>query len=61
MQARTQTDRGRSPLGTLVLLALTFAIGYLLGSQSGRSGEWQDVESEPTEITIDGDEEETEE
>ncbi|WP_276302173.1 hypothetical protein [Halorussus lipolyticus] len=53
----TQTDGGRSPLGTLVLLGLTFAVGYLLGSQTdSEAEEWQDVETEPTEITIDGDE-----
>ncbi|WP_135825225.1 hypothetical protein [Halorussus ruber] len=57
--ARTQTDGGRSPVGRLVLLALTFAVGYLLGSQrGGRSEEWEDVQKEPTEITIDGDEDE---
>jgi hypothetical protein len=55
MEQRTQ-DAGRSPLGTLVLLALTFGLGYVLGSRSGgRSGEWEEVPSEPTEITIDGD------
>ena len=55
MEQRTQ-DVGRSPLGTLVLLALTFGLGYVLGSRSGGgSEEWQDVPSEPTEITIDGD------
>jgi hypothetical protein len=55
--ARTQTDGGRSSLGRLVLLALTFAMGYVLGSQSGgESEEWEDVQKEPTEITIDGDE-----
>jgi len=55
---QTQTDGGRSPLGKLALLALTFAVGYLLGSQSSNDNEeWQGVESEPTEITIDGDEE----
>jgi hypothetical protein len=55
---QTQTDGDRSPLGKLALLALTFAVGYLLGSQSGSDEEeWQDVQSEPTEITIDGDEE----
>jgi len=53
-----RTDAGRSPLGTLALLALTFAAGYVLGSRSGgESGEWQDVPDDPTEITIDGDEE----
>lgn len=58
MATETQTDGGRSRLGTLVLLALTFAIGYLLGSRSGgESAEWEDVASEPTEITIDGDDE----
>ncbi|MFC7078927.1 hypothetical protein [Halorussus caseinilyticus] len=61
MPNQTQTDGGRSPLGTLVLLTLTFAVGYVLGSRSGDAGEWQDVASEPTEITIDGDGEETEE
>ncbi|NEU58272.1 hypothetical protein [Halorussus sp. MSC15.2] len=62
MQERTQSDGGRSPLATLALLALTFAIGYVLGSQSGgESGEWQEVANEPTEITIDGEEEQTEE
>ena len=55
MERRTK-DAGRSPLGTLVLLALTFGLGYVLGSRSGgQSEEWQDVPSEPTEITIDGD------
>ncbi|WP_135854308.1 hypothetical protein [Halorussus salinus] len=58
MATETQTDGGRSRLGTLVLLALTFAVGYLLGSQSGdETDEWTDVASEPTEITIDGDDE----
>lgn len=57
MKQQTRSDGGRSPLATVALLALTFALGYVLGSQSGgESGEWQDVESEPTEITIDGDE-----
>jgi hypothetical protein len=58
---QTQTASSRSSLGRLALLALTFAVGYLLGSQSGSDdGEWQDVQSEPTEITIDGDEEDEE-
>lgn len=53
MQERTQ-DSGRSPLGTLALLALTFAVGYVLGSRGGgEPAGWQDVPSEPTEITID--------
>ena len=56
MANRTRTDAGRSPLGTLALLALTFAAGYVLGSRSGEDiEEWQDVATEPTEITIDGD------
>jgi hypothetical protein len=55
---QTQTDGDRSPLGKIALLALTFAVGYLLGSQSSSDEEeWQDVQSEPAEITIDGDEE----
>jgi hypothetical protein len=55
--AKTQTDGGRSSLGRLVLLALTFAVGYVLGSQrGGGSEEWEDAQKEPTEITIDGDE-----
>ncbi len=58
MATETQTDGGRSRLGTLVLLALTFAVGYVLGSRSGdETEEWTDVASEPTEITIDGDDE----
>ncbi|NHN61198.1 MULTISPECIES: hypothetical protein [Halorussus] len=62
MEQPTRPDESRSPLGTLALLALTFALGYALGSRSGRdSGEWQDVPSEPTEITIDGDEDGAEE
>jgi hypothetical protein len=60
METRTRTDAGRSPLGTLALLALTFAAGYVLGSRNGDSGEWQDVAEEPTEITIDGDGEDDE-
>jgi len=58
MATETQTDGGRSRLGTMVLLALTFAVGYVLGSRGdGETGEWEDVASEPTEITIDGDDE----
>ena len=56
----TRTDTGRSSLGRLVLLALTFAAGYALGSRrgGGESEEWREAPSEPTEITIeDGDEE----
>lgn len=59
----TQPDTGRSSLGRLVLLALTFAAGYVLGSRrgGGESEEWREVPSEPTEITIEnGDEEESE-
>jgi len=51
-----QTDAGRSSLGRLVLLALTFAAGYVLGSRrGGGTDEWQEPGREPTEITIDGD------
>jgi hypothetical protein len=58
MATENQTDGGRSGLGTLILLALTFAVGYVLGSRNGgESGKWQDVANEPTEITIDGDDE----
>lgn len=51
-----QTDAGRSSLGRLALLALTFAAGYVLGTRrGGASDEWQEPGREPTEITIDGD------
>ncbi|WP_435182035.1 hypothetical protein [Halorussus sp. AFM4] len=57
MDQQTRSAGGRSPLGTLALLALSFALGYALGSRGdGGGGEWQDAASEPTEITIDGDE-----
>jgi hypothetical protein len=56
METLTRTDAGRSSLGTLVLLALSFVAGYVLGSRGGgESDEWQNVPDEPTEITIDGD------
>ncbi|WP_135830485.1 hypothetical protein [Halorussus halobius] len=48
-----RTDAGGSSFGRIALLALAFAAGYVLGSRrGGPSTEWQDADSEPTEITI---------
>jgi len=56
MGNQTQDDAGRSSVRRLLVLALTFAIGYALGSRSaGTAGRRGDPEREPTEITIDGD------
>lgn len=61
MANQTRRARGGSPLGRLLVLGVTFAVGYVLGSRSGgKSDAWEGTESEPTEITID-DGEETEE
>jgi len=56
MGDQTQDDAERSSVGRLLALALTFAIGYALGSRSAGPVEPRDrTEREPTEITIDGD------
>lgn len=50
-----RTDANESSFGRLALLALTFIVGYVLGSRrSGPTEEWQEESREPTEITIDG-------
>lgn len=53
MPTETQTSSGRSPLLRLLLLALTFAAGYVLGARSGEESEWEQAGREPTRITID--------
>ena len=44
---------GRSSLGTLLALAATFAVGYVLGARGGDDSEWDGDGREPTEISID--------
>lgn len=46
-------ERDRSSLRTLVLLAVTFAVGYVLGARGGDDADWDGGQREPTEITID--------
>ena len=43
----------QSPLGTLLALAATFAVGYVLGARSGEDAAWEGDGREPTEISID--------
>ncbi|WP_132058725.1 hypothetical protein [Halorussus amylolyticus] len=62
MARQTQADAGRSLVERVTLLALTFAVGYVLGSRTGRDADaWEDADREPTRITIDDAEESTEE
>lgn len=63
MGNQTRSTRGGSPLGRLLALGVTFAVGYVLGSRSGGASDaWEGSEKEPTEITIDdGEGEEAEE
>ena len=58
MGNQIRSARGGSPLGRLLALGVTFAVGYVLGSRSGGGSDaWEGAESEPTEITIDDGEE----
>ena len=54
MEQQTRSG-GRSGLGRLLALALTFAVGYVLGSRRAGESEPWDPEREPTEIAINGD------
>ena len=61
MTTETRTDGGGSSLRRLLLLALTFAVGYVLGARGGGDSEWERSEREPTRITIDDESDEGEE